>query len=454
MYDLLIRNARIVDFKKNDLIEGAVGIKDGLIAAIGDCSESAVQEIDAKGNIVAPGFIDIHMHEEILDFSKGADAYDISESMLAMGVTTCVAGNCGNNRQSFVSFKNFVNTTGAPVNYLSYIGHNYLRELAGNTDRYRKSTPSEIAIMQDEVLKSLEMGAVGISFGLEYCPGIDKDEVLALCEVVLNRKMLLAAHYRKDAKFALDAIDELIDISRQSGFPMQISHIGSCAAFGQMTEAFERIEKSRSEGLDTWADCYPYDAFSTYIGSAVFDEGCFDLWNKSYDSILLTEKPYKGVRCTKELFHKVRKEYPKMLVVAFVMNEPEVVEALQNQYCMVASDGLLRDGQGHPRAAGSFPRVLGKFVREDKQMDLLDALKKMTLMPAGRLNLTQKGTIEVGKDADLVIFNPETIHDNASYEDPKAKPSGIDYVLIHGKIALEGQTIINGTLGKFIPSQL
>ncbi|SCY97573.1 N-acyl-D-amino-acid deacylase family protein [Alkaliphilus peptidifermentans] len=454
MYDLKIINGTVLNFETNKGENCNIGIKEGVISCIGACPESAKKEIDAEGKIVSPGFIDIHMHEEVLDYAKAHDSYDISNSMVLMGVTTCVAGNCGNNRQSLEDFIGFIQKYGAPVNYLSFIGHNYLRNEVGSADRYKKSSKPQISQMQKIVIDSLSRGAVGISFGLEYSPGVDLEEVLSLCNVVEDKNLLLSAHYRKDAKHAIDSLNELVDISKLSGFPMQISHLGSCSAYGQMKEALELIQNAITQGHDISADCYPYDAFSTYIGSAVFDEGCFELWNKSYDSILLTEAPYKGIRCNQELFYKVREEHPNLLAVAFVMNENEVVEALKSPFVMVASDGLFRDGQGHPRAAGSFPRVLGKLVREDQELSLIAAIKKMTIMPAKRLGLNSKGVIKEGYDADIVIFDPLTIIDTATYEAPKNTPIGIDYVIINGTIAVENNSIVNGTIGMYIPSRL
>lgn len=452
MYDLKIVNGRVLDLEANEEKSCNIGIKDGVITSIGLCPEAASKTIDAEGRVVSPGFIDIHMHEEILDLSKSIDAYDIANSMLLMGATTCVAGNCGNNRQSLDDFIGFIGKNGSPVNYMSFIGHNYLRNVTGSSERYNKSTKEQIEKMQGIILESLRKGAVGVSFGLEYSPGIDLEEILEVCKKSEDTGMLLSAHYRKDAKYSIDSINELIKVSKLTGLPMQISHLGSCSAFGQMSESLKLIETSINNGVDLSVDCYPYDAFSTFIGSAVFDEGCFDLWNKSYDSILLTEAPYKGMRCNKELFHKIRRENPTMLVVAFVMNEEEVIEAIKAPFVMVASDGLFRDGQGHPRAAGTFPRVLGRYVREGKVLSLIEAIKKMTLMPAERLGLKNKGKLKEGYDADIVIFDSTTIIDTATYQEPTLPPMGIDYVIINGEVAVEGNKIIKGNLGRYIPS--
>ncbi|MTI46643.1 MAG: amidohydrolase family protein [Firmicutes bacterium] len=451
MYDIKILNGRLFDFDTGRSDIKDIGIRDGKIEAIGSLSDEGKIEINAKEKVISPGFIDIHMHEEVIGNSADGDDYDIANRMLTMGATTCVSGCCGNNRQSLDDFFGFIDKNGAPVNYLSFIGHNYLREKVGINDRYREAKKEEIEKMKRMIIHDvIDNQAIGISFGLEYSPGVTIDEIISLCEAVKDEDILLSAHYRKDAKYGIDSIKEMIEISKITKQPMQISHIGSCTAFGMMKESLNIIQSAIDEGIDVAADCYPYNAFSTYIGSAVFDEGCFELWNKSYDSILLTEDPYKGVRCDKELFYKVREEYPQMLVVAFVMAEEEVIEAIKAPFVSVASDGLFRRGQGHPRGSGTFPRVLGRFVRDRKELTLIDALKKMTIVPAKRIGLKNKGNIKEGMDADIVIFNPDTIIDGATFEEPNLPPKGIDYVILNGKIAVENNKILENRLGKVI----
>lgn len=450
MFDLKITNGEIYDFDSSskDILD--IGISSGKIVKIGKNIGEAKIIIDAEKKIVSPGFIDIHMHEETIGNTIDNDDYDIANKMLLMGVTTGVGGNCGINKQSIKEFYDFVDKNGSPINYLLFIGHNYLREQVGIEDRYRKATDKEIEQMKVLLNEAIDYGAIGLSFGIEYSPGITLDEIVKLCEPLRGKEVLLSAHYRKDAKYAIESVKELIEISKKTGIPMQISHLGSCAAYGMMDETLETIQKAIDDGIDIEADCYPYDAFSTYIGSAVFDEGCFDLWNKSYDSILLTEEPYKGVRCNKELFIKARKEHPNMLVVAFVMNEDEVVRALKSPFMSIASDGLYNTSQGHPRGAGTFPKVSSKYVREEEKISMLEALKKMTLIPAKRLGLKSKGQIKLNYDADLVIFDPKNIQDKADYLNPTLPPEGIEYVIINGEIVAKDKKILKSRLGKVI----
>lgn len=449
MLDLKIVNGKIIDIENKCIIDGDIGIKDGVIIEIGNVASSSNETIDANGCYVSPGFIDIHMHEEDFLLTK-KEEYDISNTMLSMGVTTCVVGNCGNNRQSIEELYEFIQQKGNPVNYMSYIGHNYLRNVVGNTNIYKRSTKEQIKKMQSLVKEAVDFGAIGISYGLEYCPGIDIEEAIEITKEIHDRgDLLLSAHYRKDSKFALEAINEMALIGKETSIPFQISHLSSCSAFGNMIEALDLIEKLFTSGIDLSVDAYPYAAFSTYIGSAVFDEGCFELWNKSYDSIMLTEEPYKGMFCNKELFEKARKEFPNMLAVANVMNESEIIEALNHPMVMIASDGIYRNHSGHPRGAGTFPRVIGRYVRDEKVLEFFDVINKMTNMPAKRLKLKGKGLVKQGYDADITIFNFDTIIDNATFQEPQLRPEGIEYVIIGGEVAVKECITVNHNLGKF-----
>lgn len=451
MYDILIKEGTIVDFEKNQTFVGDLGIDRGKITLIGQSFSPAKKVIDASGKIVSPGFIDIHMHEEETKKAKNVDPYDIANYMVLMGVTTGVVGNCGDNQQGIKDFLNFIDKNGSPMNYMTFLGQNYLRNIVGIEDRYRSGTKYEVEKMKKLIVESVfEIGAIGISFGLEYSPGVTFEEILELCESVGEEDILLSAHYRKDAKKGVESIRELINISEITGKPMQVSHIGSCVGFENMKEGLNEIEKAIEKGVDIAADCYPYNAFSTRIGSAVFDEGCFENWDAKYGDILLTEEPYKGIRCSEEIFYKVRKDYPDMLVVAFAMNEEEIVEALKAPFVYIASDGLYNRGQGHPRGAGTFPRVLGKYVRDEKKLEFIDTLKKMTKFPADRLGLRNKGEIKEGMDADIVIFDFDKVEDYATFENPTLPPKGIEYVLVNGSIAVEKNKIINKRLGKAI----
>ena len=449
MFDLLIINGLCPDYEAGQMVQKNIGLKDGKIAYLGDEMPEAAEVIDAAGKVVSPGFIDIHMHEE--KFLKEGKKYSIGEMMLDMGVTTVVGGNCGEQYQSLAEFKAVVEELGgAPVNYVMLAGYNTFRTKLG-IGRYEQATPEQMESMKASVQNELKEGAWGFSFGIEYDPGITYEEMLFACGASDNPNHLVSAHYRADCIGNIDSIEEMVKLSAAIPQKFQISHLSSCSAIGQMQPSLECINKAMETNPKLNYDTYPYNAFSTTMGSTVFEDGCLEVWGKDYDSILLTDDPYKNVYCTEEVFKDARENYPGMLAVAFVMNEEEIAAAIANKNGMVASDGIINNGNGHPRAAGTFPRVLGKYVREDKVLPMVDALRKITLEPAKRLGLDDiKGQIAVGADADIVIFNPETIIDKADFTHLEA-PEGIEYVLIGGRKAIAEGKKVNDRLGRFLP---
>lgn len=491
MLDLLIRRATYPDFHTNSLLQGDVGIKDGRIVTVRPIKTGSIQgetaireevsnqrgsaaqreaairkeagiragavtqedasaQIDAQGCILSPGFIDIHMHEE--NFAEEGKAYEIAELMLRMGVTTCLGGNCGLQNQKTREFRQVIEELGgSPVNYMLMAGYNTARTKKGLTHRAAAS-PTLIQELSQEMKQELADGAYGISFGLEYDPGITFEEVVQILENQEVKNLFVSMHYREDSTGSLSAIDEMIRIARATDTRFQISHLASCSAMGQMKEALKRINHAISENPRLSYDTYPYNAFSTHIGSEVFDDGCLKNWGKDYHDIMLTDKPFQNQFCDKQLFERARRDYPDMLAVAFVMNEEEIGEALANPNGMIASDGIISHGSGHPRAAGTFPRVLGKYVREEKRLSMMDALKKMTLLPARRLELHKKGEIREGFDADLTIFDPQLIKDGATFESLSIPPTGIRQVLIGGRTALQSGVLMDDRLGRFLPS--
>ncbi len=448
MLHLLITNGVYPDFEKKEMVKANIGIENGKITYIGAETPEAETVIHAEGKVVSPGFIDIHMHEE--DFVHEGKQFIIANMMLEMGVTTAVGGNCGVQKQPLSVFKSVLDELGgSPVNYMILAGYNHFRTEMG-IGRYEHPSQEQMDELREIMKRELAEGAYGISFGIEYDPGITYDEMLWAVRASDDPHLLVSAHYRDETKKDdLFPVEEMIRFSQDIPQKFQISHLSSCSATGSMKEALDCINAAMEKDPTLNYDTYPYNAFSTEIGSAVFEDGCLEGWGKDYKDILLTDDPYKNVYCDEEIFRKARAEYPNMLAVAFVMNEDEIRAAIVNPNGMVASDAILNNGSGHPRAAGTFPRVLGKYVREEKALPLLDALRKMTLEPAKRLELDHKGRIQLGCDADITIFDPDTIIDKADFTQ-LCKPEGINYVLIGGKIALKDGERVNARLGRFI----
>ena len=442
----LIDPANRVDGRLNLLIE------DGKVADVTRDMPQADRLINAEGKIVCPGFVDIHMHEDPVEpdgkiYSDSGKA--IFNCMLRMGVTTAVGGNCGLSCCNPADYLDIVDRDGAAVNVAMLAGHAWFREHAGATDRYGKTTAAQRAQMHEEIADCLRRGCFGVSYGIRYVPGLDEEELLETASPCRDYGRLIAAHIRSDADEVFDSERELLEIGRKLGIPVQVSHIGSMAGFGQMEEFLRIADEYRLRGLDVSCDCYPYYAFSTTLGSTTYDDGWMERYGCGYDAVELCEGEYKGLRCTEEIFKKVRREMPECLTVCYVMRERDVDLALSHPNVMLASDGIMSHGQGHPRAAGAFPRLIAQFVRTGK-LGMYEAVNMMTAMPADRLGLASKGRLNVGADADVVVFDPEKISDCASFSEPVLPPVGIDCVLIGGEIAAKDCRIVDPRLGRSV----
>ena len=219
--------------------------------------------------------------------------------------------------------------------------------------------------------------------------------------------------------------------------------------FGQMEDVLAMIDSYRLNGLDIAMDCYPYFAFSTRIGTPTYDPGWLDRYHTGYEVLEFCEGKYKGQRATKETFDEIRRDFPECITVCHVMKEADIRLAFRHPRVMLGSDGLMNQGQGHPRAAGSFPRFLAEFSRKG-ELSLYEAVEKMTAIPAARLGLHSKGCLRVGADADITVFDYETIQDHATFASPATPPEGIEYVLIGGEIAFAKGEILKYDCGKAI----
>ena len=443
---MLIYGGRLID--PANRVDGNLNllIEDGKVIWVGTGTPDADETIDATGKIVTPGFIDIHMHEDpVVD---GKIAPDIFNSMLRMGVTTAAGGNCGINVYDPVEYLKLADE-GVPVNVVMLAGHEYFRKTAGAVDIYGHATEAQKQTMEEAIAKALENGCAGVSFGLRYVPGADKDEFFRAAKCCAGSKKLITSHVRNDADGIFDAIDEFCAAGVEYGVPVQISHIGSMGGFGQMEDVLRQVDSYRMNGLDISVDCYPYFAFSTRLGTPTYDPGWLDRYHCDYDVLEFCEGKYKGQRATKETFDEMRTHFPQCITVCYVMKEEDVRLAFRHPAVMLASDGLLSSGQGHPRASGSFPRFLAEFARTGN-LSLYDAVSKMTAMPAARLGLANKGRLNVGADADITIFDFAKIQDRATFAEPTLSPEGIDYVLIGGQVAARDCQIVKSNCGKAV----
>ena len=451
IFDLALNGGYVIDPRNKISSILNIGIKDGKIATLSANLLRAKETLDIRGLTVAPGFVDLHMHED--PYNEATDSFEfcIAHSMLRMGVTTMISGNCGIGPACSAEYIEAVNRKGYPSNIGFLANQESLCKAAGYTDKYAPVDEKGLAKMADFLEKELDAGCVGCSMGLEYMPGTDREEILTIMKVVKKKNKLFTVHQRKDAQYALESVEEVISCAKETGVSLQISHLASMCGFGNMEAILSTIDSARASGQDIGFDVYPYYAFCTYIGSAVFDEGFlanFGLGDEGYEKIQATYGPLAGKRFTKETFLAQRKEMPDALAVAYVLKEDEVDRVISHPASIVISDGIYSNRQGHPRGSGAFPKLISEYVRERKLLSLENAIEKITDLPAKRLGLTQKGHLTPGADADLVIFNYETIKDGATYEEPLLPPKGIEYVIIGGKIVLKNNTITSEILGK------
>lgn len=454
MYDIVINGGHVIDPANRISSKLNIGISGNSIVSLSPEKLSGVKEIDAEGMIVAPGFIDMHMHED--EFLKDSEefSYCISNTMLRMGVTTAVGGNCGiaTGLLNPSKYLDMVDRKGFPINMAMLAPHEILRNSLGSFDKYKPVGKDVIAQMAKALGEYLEQGCIGLSMGLEYIPGIDVNELNGLMAVSAKHGKVTAIHMRDDAENSIPALMELIESAEVHNAPLQISHISSMCSFGQMERALSIVDSYRSRGMDIGFDSYPYYAYCTYIGAALFDDGFlkkYGLGDEGYSRLEIASGSHSGTRCTKELFQEVRRTEPKAFVVAHLLNEAEVDMAVSHPAGMVISDGIYSNGQGHPRGSGTFPRLIREFVKNKRLLSLESAIEKITWLPAERYGL-RKGTLGIGADADITIFEFDRIRDGASFMEPLKEPEGISYVLIGGEIALSKGMINNGSLGRAI----
>ncbi|MEO8129908.1 MAG: D-aminoacylase [Bryobacteraceae bacterium] len=498
-YDLLIRNARVIDGSGNPWYLADIGVKSGKIAAIGKLSSaSADRTIDAANRVVAPGFIDVHTHVEDLDKLPRADNY------LLDGVTSLVTGNCGGSKPDLSVWFAALEKQGIGPNLASLYGHNTVRrEVMG--DANRPATPEEITKMQALVEKAMLDGAVGLSTGLIYIPGTysNTEEVVALGKAAAKHGGVYASHMRDEGANVLKAIDEAVTVGKEAGMRVQLSHfkIDNKRLWGASDKSLALVEKYRKEGVDVVVDQYPYDHSSTNLGitlpswaladgaaairerinspesrarivtdmkQMVSDKG----W-KSYEyAIVATFKPdttYEGKTISEINLMKGRPatvdaEIDTILdmivaggaqMVYHSMGNEDVERILRYPNTAIASDGGVQVpgvGMPHPRSYATNSRVLAEFVRRRNVITLEDAIRRMTSLPARTFGFRDRGLVREGLAADLLIFDPAKIEDRATFAKPHQYTEGFDFVLVNGTPIVEDGKLNETRPGKILRS--
>lgn len=486
-FDLLIAGGRLVDGTGNPWIEADIAVKDGRIAAIGRIEPSrAARRIDARGLIVAPGFIDVHTHIE-----GGISALPQAENFLQMGVTSVVTGNCGSSVLKVGDWMNTLMQQGISINVATLVGHNAVRRAGMNGDFDRPPTDEELANMRSLVDAAMRDGAVGLSSGLEYIPGAyaKTDEIAALAKVAAGYGGIYATHMRNEGLDVETSIRESLLIGEKAGCPVEISHfkVSSKKRWGASVSTIKLVADARARGQQVTIDQYLYSAASTGIG-ILFPSWLFEGGNEKVRERL--NDPATRARVVREILTKAGRDgFPDLSfavvanhradtslngksiasiarqvrskatpseqaeqaieillnggaqMVLHKMSEADVARIIRQPFTMVASDAGVTDIAGesipHPRGFGNNARVLGRYVREQKLIGLEEAIRKMTSLPAQSFNLWDRGLLRPGMGADIVIFDEKTIVDRATFEQPKQYPVGIEYVIVNGVVAVE-----------------
>jgi len=528
-YDVVIRNGHIVDGTGSPWYSGDVGIRQGRIAAIGNLAGAhAANVIDARGMVVAPGFIDMLGQSELTILVNPH-----LPSKIFQGITTEITGEGGSVaplndklvKADAVTYEHLGITAdwrtldeyfrrlqkqGVGINLATYIGATEVRRMVlGDEDR--APTAAELAQMTALVREGMRQGAMGVSTSLEYAPApyAKTDELIALAKAAAEFGGIYASHMRSEGDAEMAALDETIRIAREAAIPIEIWHlkVSGRRNWGKMPEVVAKIELARQAGLDIAADTYAYPAwfnsFSAFIPPWAHDGGDAKLierlqdraararirkemqtpstqWDNEWDEIPGPQAVVIGVvqnpkllpiqgKTLAEVARLWRKDPIDTIfdilvqdrafteVAVFGMSEPDIVLALQQPWVSVdndssgtAPDGVLGKEHPHPRAYGTFPRILRKYVREEKKLRLEEAIRKFTALPAQRMRLTDRGVLKQGMWADVAIFDPEQVRDVATFEDPNQLSQGMEYVLVNGVPVIAAGKATNALPGQVL----
>ena len=436
--DIAIVGGRVMDPASGLDAVRTVAIRGDRIVAVTAEAVPATRVIDASGLVVAPGFIDL--------LARISPLHEPQRYKIKDGVTSVVSMHGG--PVDVEGWYRAFARDGALVNYGTTVGHPDVREAAGAIDLYRPATAEQRARMRTIAARALEDGAVGIGFGINYTPGASYEEIVDLFGVAATYRAPAHVHSRyKGSVFPetiVQSVEEVIAAAAITGASAQIVHLAS-SAIGSMDASLAMIEGAHRNGIDVMADIHPYLANSTRLESALYDPG----WEERFggvavDSIMLVDT---GERLTAESFAYWRER--GATIVTFFIPREEMLAALTHPLVMITSDGVIEDGKGHPRGAGTFTHVLGRLVREEGHLTLMEALRKMTIMPASRLessvpDMRRRGRIALGAFADLAIFDPSTVIDRATYTNSAQYSEGVRYVVVNGTVVLDGGAFLNG----------
>ena len=472
-YDIILRDGLVIDGTGAPGYSADVGILDGKIKTIGIVSGKAKKELNVRGNIVAPGFIDTHSHHDEGMF-KNTDM----AGALTQGITTVFIGQDGSSTHPISDLTDQLENTPVVINIGSYSGHNTLRGIVMDSDFRREATSKEIQKMDDLLVSDLEQGAWGLSSGLEYDPGIysNTDEVVFLAKTASKYGAGYISHIRSEDRYFWDAVEEIIRIGKEADIPVQISHIKLAmgSLLGKTKRLIGRLDQARDNGIDISADIYPYMYWQSTM-QVLFPERDFS--NKAAadfalseittpDGVIISEytpnPKYESIRLNE--IAKIRGQDPSHTlmdmiaatlekdhsesIIARSMREEDIIALLNWKHTNLCTDG--GSTGGHPRGYGSYPKVLGQYVRQNKYLTIEQAVHKMTEVPATNMGLKERGVVAAGMVADIVVFDPIMVLDRATFKNPKLVSEGITYVLVNGKFVLKNNIVTRNRPGIFL----
>ncbi|HEV2400786.1 MAG TPA: amidohydrolase family protein [Candidatus Sulfotelmatobacter sp.] len=438
-YDLVLEGGRVMDPETGLDAVRNVGVRDGKIARISTESLTGKRVIQAKGLVIAPGFIDLHQHGQDLA-SERVKAFD--------GVTTALEMEIGApDVAQFLKSKQGKSL----INYGSTASHVAARSLVFGAPlpegtilpktgpaTEQAATPEQISKIEQRLREEFKAGALGVGMGIQYVPGASRLEVIDMFRLATENKLPVYTHMRSFGKLDpgsdIEAVEEVIGAAAISGAPLHIVHVNS-TCLQETLECLSMIAGARARGLDVTTEAYPYIAGMTAINSAVFNPGWREKMGIDYGNIVL---PNTGEHLTKGRFEQLRNSATQQWVLIFANTQEMIDATIPNPLIMFASDGA----EGHPRNAGTFSRVLAQYVREKRTLTLMEALRKMTLMPAEMLERStptaqKKGRLQEGADADIVVFDPQTISDRATFQKPMEPSVGVHELIVGGTLLID-----------------
>ena len=506
--DILITNARVIDGTGSPWFVNDVAINDGRIVSMGtNLDVDAEQTIDARGRVLTPGFIDVHTHVESSETRPGLERIPRADNFLLDGVTTIISGNCGSSEVDVGDYQRRL--SGLGINVATFIGHNTVRRPAMGLDN-RAPTAAEQAEMREIVDRAMRDGAVGFSTGLLYVPGTyaTTEEVIDLAKVAAGYGGVYATHMREQGAKLHESINEAVEIGSAAGMPVQISHlkVKGPSRWGTIGDALELIESHRQNGVDVVVDAYPYERASTNLGvnlprwavsggsaeiaerindpetneklvgemKEMLADGGYPDYSFATVAKYLPEPTYNGRTISEinrmlERSSSIDNEITTILDMMKDGGEAGVVQGASMVYhymsmedvdtifrypnAAVASDGGVQvpgDGHPHPRSYGTNARVFADLVRDRNILTLEDAVRRMTSLPARTFSFQDRGIIRPGFVADLVLFDPQTVTDHATFADPHRYTEGFDFVIVNGVVAVADGTPTDARAGQFV----